>query len=165
MTAGQRSAGAEPFKWTFVADFATGCSRAGTQIDDVIGDGDRFWLVLDDKDRVPLVTELQQEIVHAPDVVRVEPDGWLIEDVGDISQGRAEVPDHAGALGFATGERSRGPIQREIAKPDVDEGVKVLAQRVQQWSNGRLVQAADPFRQVADLHGAGIGNADAPDLR
>ena len=32
------------------------------------------------------------------DVVRVQPDGRLVEDVGDVGERRAEVPDHLGPL-------------------------------------------------------------------
>jgi hypothetical protein len=57
----------------------------------VVGDGDRLGLVLDDEHGVALVAQLQQQVVHALDVVRVQSDRRLVEDVGDVGERRAEV--------------------------------------------------------------------------
>jgi hypothetical protein len=40
------------------------------------------------------VAQLQQQVVHTLDVVRVQPDRRLIEHVGDVDERRAELADH-----------------------------------------------------------------------
>ena len=112
--AGDGVAGAQPVDGALEADLAAVGAGAGAEVDDVVGDRDRLRLVLDDQHGVALVAQLQQQVVHPLDVVRVQPDGGLVEDVGDVGQRRAEVADHLGALGLAArtacrpGGRGRG---------------------------------------------------------
>ena len=138
---------------------------ARAEVDDVVGDRDRLRLVLDDQHRVALVAQLQQQLVHPLDVVRVQPDRRLVEDVGDVGQRGAELADHLGALRLAARERARRPVEREVAQPDLDERVEGVPQRLEQRRHRRLVDAADPLGQVADLHRAGVGDVDPLDLR
>jgi hypothetical protein len=60
--------------------------------------------VLDDEDRVALVAQALEQRVHPLDVVGMQPDGRLVEDVGDVGQRRSEVADHPGALGLSARE-------------------------------------------------------------
>ena len=131
----------------------------------MVGDRDHLGLVLHDEHRVALVAQPQQQVVHPLDVVRVQPDGRLVEDVGDVGQRRPELADHLDALGLAARQRARLPVQAEVAQADLHEGVQGLRERGQQRGDRRLVEAVDPSGQVADLHGAGVGDADALDLR
>ena len=107
------------------------CAAAGAgaraEVDDVVGDGDRLGLVLDDEHGVALVPQLQQQLVHALDVVGVQADGRLVEHVGDVGERRAEVADHLGPLRLAARERARRPVEAEVAEPDVDERVERVA--------------------------------------
>ncbi len=73
-------------------------SGARPEVDDVIGDLDHLGLVLDHEHGVALVAQLLQERVHALDVVGVQAGGGLVEDVGDVGEGRADVADHLDAL-------------------------------------------------------------------
>ncbi len=135
------------------------------EVDDVVGDRDRLRLVLDDEHGVALVAQLQQELVHPLDVVRVQPDRGLVEDVGHVGERRAELADELRALRLAAGQRARRPVEREVAQADLHERLEVLAQRLEQRRDGRLVEASDPFGEVPDLHGAGVGDVLAVDLR
>ena len=144
---------------------AAGRAGAGAEVDDVVGDRDHLRLVLDDEHGVALVAQPQQQVVHPLDVVRVQPDRRLVEDVGDVGERRAEVADHLGALRLAARQRARRPVEREVAEPDLDERVEGVPQRRQQRRHRRLVEAADPLGQVADLHRAGVGDVDPADLR
>ena len=74
---------------------------AGAHVDDVIGDPDDLRVVLDDEDRVALVAQPLEQRIHPLDVVGVQPDGRLVEDVGDVGQRRSEVADHPRALRLA----------------------------------------------------------------
>ena len=83
---GDRVAGSQPLDGALVGDRATRRAGTGPQVDDVVGDGDRLRVVLDDQHGVALVPQTQQQRVHACDVVGVEPDGGLVEHVGDVGQ-------------------------------------------------------------------------------
>ena len=124
---------------------------------------DRLRLVLDDEHRVALVAQPQQQVVHPLDVVRVQPDRRLVEDVGHVGERRPEVADHLGALRLAARQRARRPVEREVAQPDLHERVEGLLQRREQRRDRRLVEAAHPLGQVADLHRAGVGDVDLLD--
>src|ERR671922_853949 len=104
MAAGEGAAGPQPLQDALEYHLPTGRPGAGAEVDDVVGDRDRVRLVLHDEHRVALVAQPQEQLVHPLDVVRVEPDGRLVEDVGDVAQARAEVPDHPYPLGLAPGE-------------------------------------------------------------
>ena len=99
----------------------------GPEVDDVVGDRDRLGLVLDDEHGVALVAQLQQQLVHPLDVVRVQPDRRLVEDVGDVGERRPEVPDHLGALRLAAGQRAGRAVERQVAEADLDERVEGAA--------------------------------------
>ena len=146
-------------------DLPAARSRAGPEVDDMVGDRDRFGLVLDDEHRVALVAQLLEEAVHALDVVRVQPHRRLVEDIGDVGESRPEVPDHLGALRLAARERPRCAIEREVAEADVDERVEEDAEAPQQGSGTRFIQPFHPGGKIRDLHGAGIRDALACDLR
>jgi hypothetical protein len=83
---GQRAAGPQPVDGAFEDHLAPGRPGTGSQVDDVIGDLDGLRLVLDNEHRVPLVTQLHQQVVHALDVMRVQADGGLVEDIGDVGE-------------------------------------------------------------------------------
>src|SRR5690606_40033418 len=94
------------------------------EVDHVVRDGDHLRLVFHDLDGVALVPQLQEELVHALYVVRVQSDGRLVEDIGDVRQRGAEVPDHLGALGLTAGQGAGRPLEGEVAQADVHEGLK-----------------------------------------
>ncbi len=163
--AGDGVPGPQPLDGAFEADRAARGTRPGAEIDDVVGDHDGLRLVLHDQHRVALVAQPQQQAVHPLDVMRVQADGRFVEDVGDVGERGAEVPDHLDALRLAARERARRPVEREVAEADLHEGVECPAQRGEQRCHGRFVQTADPGGQIADLHRAGVGDADPVDLR
>ena len=119
---------AQPLDGALEADRAAAGAGAGPEVDDVVGDRDRLGLVLHDEHGVALVAQLEQQVVHPLDVVRVQPDRGLVEDVGDVGQRRAEVADHLGALRLAPGQRAGGPVEREVAQPDLGERVEQVLQ-------------------------------------
>ncbi len=104
---------------------------AGTEIDDVVGDRDGLGLVFDDEHGVALVAQLQQQVVHPRDVVRVHADRRFVEHVGDVGQRRSEMADHLDALRFSTGQGAGGAIERQIPQPDVREGVEQMTKVLQ----------------------------------
>ncbi len=149
----------------FEADGAARRTGTRAEVDHVVGDRDHFRLVLHDQHRVALVSQLQQQVVHPLDVVRVQPDRRLVEDVGHVGERRAELADHLGALGLAARQRDRRPVEREVAQADLRERVQRVLERGEQRRRRRFVETVNPPGQVADLHRARVSDADALDLR
>src|SRR6202049_5130597 len=129
---------------------------AGTEVDDMVGDGDRLRLVLHDQDGVALVPQPQQQVVHPLDVVGVHAGRGFVEDVGDVGERGAEVADHLDALCFAARQRARRSLEREIAQSNLRERVEGVLECREERRHGRLLDAADPLGQVADLHRARV---------
>src|SRR5690606_7209238 len=81
VAAGDGATGAQSLDGALEADGAARGAGAGSEVDDVVGDRDGLGLVLDDQDGVALVPQPQQQVVHALDVVGVQPDGGFVEHV------------------------------------------------------------------------------------
>ena len=128
MAAGDGAAKPQPVDGALEHHLATGRSGARAEVDDMVGDRDRLWFVLDDQHGIALVTQLPQQAVHPFDVVRVQADRRLVEHIGDVRERRAEVADHLGALGLAARQRARRAIEREVAQPDLRERVEKVLQ-------------------------------------
>ena len=109
--AGDRAGAAERLEAPLEDHLSPGGARARAEVDHVVGDSDGLRLVLDDEHRVALVAQPEQELVHPFDVMGVQPDGRLVEDVGDVGQRRPEVADHLGPLRLAPGQRPGRPVQ------------------------------------------------------
>ncbi len=131
----------------------------------MVGDGDHLRFVLHDEHGVALVAQLEQQAVHPLDVVRVQPGGGLVEDVGDIGQARVEVPDHLHPLGLAAGERAGLPVQAQVAQADLHQRVQRRPQALQDRLDGGVADLPDELGQVADLHRRAVGDAEPFDLR
>ncbi len=161
---GHRVALAQPGQRSLEADRAAAPTGTGSEVDDVVRDRDRLGLVLDDENGVALVAQAEQQVVHALDVVRVQPDRGLVEHVGHVGQRGPEVPDHLHALRLTAGQRPSGTVQREIAETDLDEGVQRVHELVHQRRNTFVLDRTDPLGQVGDLHVAQVRDRHALDL-
>src|SRR5690606_41703499 len=64
----------QPGQVAGVGGLAAGAAGTRAEVDDVVGDRDHLGLVLHHQHGVALVAQLQQQLVHAGDVVRVQPD-------------------------------------------------------------------------------------------
>ncbi len=165
VAAGEGAGGAQPGHVPAVAEPPAGRSRARAEVDDVVRDRDDLRLVLHDEHGVALVAQPQQEVVHAPDVMRVQSGGGLVEDVRDIRQRGSQVPHHLDALGLAPGERAGGTVQTEVAQADLDEGVEQVPQIREQRGHARVVDPADEGGEFADLHRRALGDVHPVDAR
>lgn len=87
MVTGLGTTGLQPLDRALEADLTTGAARTRPQVDDVVADRDGLGFVLDDQHGVAFVPQLQQQAVHALDVVRVQTDRRLVEHVGDVGEG------------------------------------------------------------------------------
>ena len=143
---GHGAAGPQPLDGALEHHMAARRSGAGTEVDDVVGDRDRLRLVLHDQHRVALVAQLQQQVVHPLDVVRVQPDRRLVEDVGHVGERRAEVADHLGALRLAARQRARRPVEREVAQADLRRTSPASAERGEQRRRPTARRGRGPTR-------------------
>ena len=98
MAAGDGVTLPQPLHGALETDGAALRPGTGPEVDHMVGDRDRLGFVLHDEHRVALVAQLQQQVVHALDVMRMQSDRGLVEDVRDVGERRAEVTDHLGAL-------------------------------------------------------------------
>ena len=62
-------------------DFAAMLASARTEIDEVVGLANRFFVVLDDDDRVAEITELLERVEQPPVVALVQADAGFVEDI------------------------------------------------------------------------------------
>src|SRR5690606_9999952 len=125
-----------------------------------VGDGDHLGFVLDHEHGVALVAQLDEQFVHPLDVVRVQPGGGLVEDVGGVRQAGDEVAHHFDALGLAAGQGGRLAVQAEVAQADLDQGVEGGQQGVQRRADRAVVDAAQEGGQLVDLHGRAFGDVE-----
>ena len=102
-------------------------ARAGAQIDDVIGGGNRVGIMLDDKNRVPEVAQALQDFDQAMRVARMEADRRFVENIERANQMRAEGSRELDALRLAAGKCGSKAVQRQVVQADFVEKAKALA--------------------------------------
>ena len=100
------------------------CARA--EIDDVIRAPHRFFIVLDDDERVSFFTQRGQRFEQAQIVARMQTDGRLVEHVKHAAQIRTELRRQPNALRFASAQRFRRTAEREIIESNVLHEAKPL---------------------------------------
>ena len=91
-----------------------GSSGAGLKsephVHDVVRDTDHLLVVLDEQDRVAVVTELADRVLEQGYVVVVQADAGLVEDVEQVGEGRVDVLGYLASLGLAAGERTHRTV-------------------------------------------------------
>ena len=95
---------AEILDGPFGDDLAAANAGPGPEIDDVVGCPHRFFVVLDDDDRVSLVAEILEAVQEQRVVARVQADRRLVEDVDDADQSAADLGRQANSLRLAAGQ-------------------------------------------------------------
>src|SRR5262245_51415441 len=102
--------------------------RAGTgsEIDDVVGLEDGFFVVLDDDHRVADVPKPLECSQQALVVTLMQPDGGLIENIHDAGQSRTNLTRQPDTLRLAAGKSLRAAIQSQIVQADIHEEAQPL---------------------------------------
>ena len=77
--------------------------------------------MLHDDDGVPGVAQLFENVDEPGGVARMKADAGFIEHEERIDEARAETRRQVHALRLAARQRARRPVEREIAKADLDE--------------------------------------------
>ena len=78
------------------------------EVEQLIGAGDHFAIVLDQQQRVAQVAQLFQRLDQPAVVARVQADRRLVEHIQHAAQAAADLAGQANALGFAARERRGG---------------------------------------------------------
>ena len=94
---------------------------AGTDVDDVVGAGDRVLVVLDDQQGVALVAQVLERIEQDAVVARMQADGRFVEHVAHALQVRAQLAGQPDALRLAAGQRRCAAVERQVGEADVDQ--------------------------------------------
>ena len=122
---------------------------AGSEIDDVVGAADGFFVVLDDEHGVAEVAQVFERGEKAAIVAVVEADGGLVENVEHAAEFRTDLGGEANALAFAARQRGGGTVERNVAESDVVQELQALGDFVDDAAGDGLI----PARQL-DLPGS-----------
>ena len=168
---GQRFLGREDGIWKAGRDdVAAACSGPRAKVHQVVRGPHGLFVVFHDEDGVAHVAQPFEAREQAGIVARVEADAWLVENVKDADQSRADLAREANALRFAPRERWRGAIEGEIVQPNIQEEAKPIPNLLQQlpgdhprsWSQSLLV-FLEPRHQIANRHLADFHECFAAD--
>ena len=107
-------------------DLAAVLARAGPDVDDVVGDADRLFVVLDDDHGVAEIAQPDERVDEALVVALVQADRRLVEHVQHADQPAADLRREPDALRLAARQRGRRPVEREVVEADVEQEAQAL---------------------------------------
>ncbi len=126
-------------------------ARAGAEVEQAIGAGDDFLIVLDDEQRVAEVAQFCERDDQAGIVARVQADRGFVEHVQHAAQAAADLAGEADALGFAAGERGRAAAEREVIEADVDQEREAIVDFADELAGDLLFAGGEfPFLHLSD---------------
>ena len=102
-------------------------ARARSQVQQIIGAADGFFVVLDHENGIAQVTQSFEGLEEAFVVALVQADAWLVKYIKDADEARADLGGEPDALGFAAAERAAFAVQGEVTQAHVFEGNQVRA--------------------------------------
>ena len=108
-------------------DVSAVLSGAGSQVHDVVGGADRFFVVLDDNDGVSEVAKTRQRRQQPPIVALVQANRRLVEHVEHAGEVGADLRRQPDALSLTAGQRGGASIERQVPDADVIEESQTLA--------------------------------------
>ena len=101
-------------------------ARTHADVDDMVRHPDRLLVMLDDDDGIAEITQVGECPEQALVVALVEPDGWLVENIHDADEPRADLARKPDALGLAAREGFGAALQGEVVQADVNEKTEPL---------------------------------------
>ena len=132
-------------------DLAAESAGAGAEVEQAVGAGDDFAIVLDDEQRVAEVAQFFECDDEAAVVARVEADRGFVEDVQHAAEAAADLAGEADALGFAAGERGGGAAECEVIEADVDEEREAVVDFADEFAGDFLFVGGElPFLDLSD---------------
>ena len=98
--------------------------RPGTDLDQPVRLAEDLHVVIDEDHRVAVGEQIAHHPEQSLDIRRVQADGRLVQDVEHPGGAVADGARQLSALPLAGGQRGTGPVQREVAQPQVDQPVR-----------------------------------------
>ena len=89
-------------------------ARAGTEVENIVGVADSVFIVLDDKDGIAEVAELQQGLDEAVVVALMQANGGLVENIEHAAELGADLGCEPDALSLSAGERGGVAVESEV---------------------------------------------------
>ena len=115
---------------------------AGPEIDQVVGDANRLFVVLDDDDGVAEIAQVMQRAEQRAVVALVQSDRRLVEHVEHAGQVRANLRGQPDALPLASRQRRRAAAEREVADADVVEEPQPILNFLEHASGDQVLALA-----------------------
>jgi len=125
------------------------------ELDDLVGDPHRVFVVLDHDHRVPAVAQGDQGIEELAIVVRVQADARLVQNVDHPDQPHAELCRETHALGLAAGQGAIVSFKRQVAQAGLEQEVQPLLDAVDHLAQRRI-----PTEGRAQLPGQALRRGD-----
>ena len=116
--------------------------RRGAEVEQLVGAGDHFLVVLDHQQRVAEVAKFVERLDQAQVVARMQADRRFVEHVQHAGEAAADLARQANALRLAAGERRRRAAEREVFEADVDEELQAVADFAPQLAGDLLVASS-----------------------
>ena len=121
----------------------------GAYVDQVIGGHHNVAVVLHHQDAVAYVPQIFEGNDEALVVPLVQPDGGLVQDIGDALELGPDLRGQADPLGFSPAQGSRGAFQGQVGQPHVEQELEALADLLQDiLGNGVLLVVEALFQPV-----------------
>jgi hypothetical protein len=118
-------------------DVTAELTRAGAEVDDIVGRANRLLVVLHHEHGIADVPEPLQGFEESSVVSLMQPDARLIEDVQHPDEARADLSRQTNSLSFAPRQRAGRPVERQIVEPDVHQEAESLADLLEDAARDR----------------------------
>ena len=147
-------------------DLAAVQSRAGPDVDQVVGAAHDCFVVLDHQHGVALLLQAAQGVDQPLVVALVQSDRRLVEDVAHADQARADAGGQPHALQLAAAERVGRPVERQVFDADLLQEVQPLVDLAHDRPPdglvlGRQLHRREPGAGLADAHRGDFMNRQA----
>ncbi len=152
-------------------DLAAMNAGAGTDVDDVIRQPDRVFVVLHHDHGVAEIAQPLQRVEQPRIVALVQADGGFIQHIEHAGEAGADLRRQADALAFATGQRARRARQSQIVEADIEQERQPLADLLQHADRDFVLlgieharHALEPFAGLLHRQFGNLADVLAADL-
>src|SRR5438045_9468193 len=123
---------------------------ARADIEYVIGGADCVFIVLNDDHGIAEISQPLQSREQASVIALVQPDRRLVQDVEHAGKPRAYLRCKADALAFTAREGTRGPRERQILEPNIDQESQSFADFLEDALRNRVLLTRELVRPITE---------------
>ena len=148
---------------------------AGTQVHHEVGGVDGFLVMLHHDHGVAQIPHLDQGIDQAAVIPLMQADGRFVQYIDHSHQPGTDLGGQPDPLGFATTQRPRGPVQRQVRQPHVVEELEPFADFLQHFVRDPLLIVVERqlgkrvqrvlHREFGIVHDISVVNSDRKAFR